>query len=64
MQKPKVTMIIHGDGSGFSVDVEGVKGSACQRIQKDFEGMGVRVDERKKPEFFEVPPAVQNLARR
>lgn len=57
-------MIIHGDGSGFSVDVEGVKGSACQRIQKDFEGMGVRVDERKKPEFFEVPPAVQNLARR
>ena len=64
MAKPTIIVTIRGDGSGFSVDVEGVKGPVCQRIQKDFEGMGVRVAERKKPEFHEVQTAVQNLARR
>jgi hypothetical protein len=57
-------MTIHGDGSGFDVDVVGVKGPTCQRIQKDFEGMGVRVAERKKPEYHQVQTAVQNLAGR
>jgi len=64
MAKPTVIMTIHGDGSGFDVDVVGVKGPTCQRIQKDFEGMGVRVAERKKPEYHQVQTAVQNLAGR
>ena len=61
---PKVTIEINETGTEFSVNVEGVVGKACDRIQKDLAGSGRVKREVVKPEFHHVAAAAQAHVRR
>jgi hypothetical protein len=62
--KPKVVVEINEDGTDFTVDVQGMQGPTCKRVQKDFEGMGKRVSEKTKAEYNQLQGTVNAYARR
>ena len=64
MAQPKVIVEINEDGTEFSVNVEGVAGKSCDRIQKDLSGSGKLKRATIKPEFYQAGTATQTYARR
>ena len=58
MQGAYAEMTINPDGTEVKTKI-GIKGTACSKLQKHFEGLGKRTSDGPTPEFFQEQAHVQ-----
>lgn len=60
----KRQVVVDVSADGFTVDINGIKGTGCEAIQRAFATAGQVVEHRRKPEYFSNAQATANVTNR